>query len=1054
MPLNFLNTGYFAGKVGIGTDSPNKTLELGYSNTEQNVLLNGLPGGDVGTGILVFNTDTTTDEPFANIDFRAGNADGRIAIQRSASNTSNFHFITDSNNTFATKMFLKHSGQLGLGTTDPIKNIEVSYSNTETDVNDNLAGAAAGTGVLLRNLAGTGFANVDFRVNDADGRIAYEWTASNTGNFHFITDNAGTIGTKMFIAAGGNVGIGTTSPVSTWLNTFEPSTGNDTFKLTSEGWIVTPYLTGLAAYYPSQGARPIFWSDVNGTNIQSWDNDAADAISLRSSNGSIRLIVKEGGNVGIGVTSPDAKLHIADTNKAINSEGNLFIATTDDYAIDKGGQISLGGVWHSTPLTTEFAAIAGRKQTAVNGNAGGYLQLSTSNSSGGNLTEKMRITSDGSVGIGTDDPIAPLHVVTPAVGGVNLTDISRTADNLVRFTNPQYSTSATMGLLLRVFPDSDARQGAGLLMTGGSDNAASNLSLFVSKDDGTSSNISQSYSALHIAGNTGNVGIGETSPDGKLHVHQTGSGTLTTIITEDDARKLFIGRDAINCKDLNNNGALLYLNQAGGNVNISNNLGIGTTIPDFKLDVEGTFGVSNLPGNVTSTSVLVRNETIGSEILSNPDFATNTIWGGSGSIANGQLTKTGGGLAYQTYSGLSSGAMYLVEVDVASIAGTANFYLGGTNSSALIVGKQSFYQLGGDANALVGFNNGYVGSTGSVFNSVSLKLVTSASDQIQTRQLSSDAFGPGNGPYLPLSAGSGFPLTGDLYTGTNAINTRRLNINSFSAGAGLVMNYGNATGTVEFISLQSNGVTSPIKLQMRQSPNESDLILAGSSGTGLTLTSASNALFEGNVGIGVTGPQSKLQVDGGIQMADDTDTASVTKVGTMRYRTATNEPVPVTGTDLVTNGDLAASTGWNLQNSASINNTTGVATVPGAGSLTSTGGNWSLYQDNVMDPNKTYMLRFQARRDAGPNANMYAGWAYTNQFNQTVTFDWVQYEVVFTTTSQTWDELTFGGVTGTTFEVKDIVVIEVTEENASYADMCMQTGSSTYEWVNIVRNTY
>jgi len=210
----------------------------------------------------------------------------------------------------------------------------------------------------------------------------------------------------------------------------------------------------------------------------------------------------------------------------------------------------------------------------------------------------------------------------------------------------------------------------------------------------------------------------------------------------------------------------------------------------------------------------------------------------------------------------------------------------------------------------------------------------------------------------------------------------------------------------------------------------------------------------GNVGIGTTSPQSKLQVAGGIQMADDTATASAAKVGTMRYRTATNEPVPVTGTELVTNGDLASSTGWNLQNSASINNTTGVATVPGAGSLTSTGGNWSLYQSNVMAPNKTYMLRFQARRDAGPNANMYAGWAYSNQFNQTVTAAWVQYQVVFTTGTQTWNELTFGGVTGTTFEVKDITVVEVTEEDASYADMCMQTGSSTYEWVNIVRNTY
>jgi len=38
--------------------------------------------------------------------------------------------------------------------------------------------------------------------------------------------------------------------------------------------------------------------------------------------------------------------------------------------------------------------------------------------------------------------------------------------------------------------------------------------------------------------------------------------------------------------------------------------------------------------------------------------------------------------------------------------------------------------------------------------------------------------------------------------------------------------------------------------------------------------------------------------------------------------------------------------------------------------------------------------------------------------------------------------------------VDSLSIVKVTEEDASYADMCMQTAASTYEWVNIVRNSY
>jgi hypothetical protein len=40
----------------------------------------------------------------------------------------------------------------------------------------------------------------------------------------------------------------------------------------------------------------------------------------------------------------------------------------------------------------------------------------------------------------------------------------------------------------------------------------------------------------------------------------------------------------------------------------------------------------------------------------------------------------------------------------------------------------------------------------------------------------------------------------------------------------------------------------------------------------------------GNVGIGTTTPRAKLDVAGGIKMADDSSTASSANVGTQRYR--------------------------------------------------------------------------------------------------------------------------------------------------------------------------
>ena len=123
----------------------------------------------------------------------------------------------------------------------------------------------------------------------------------------------------------------------------------------------------------------------------------------------------------------------------------------------------------------------------------------------------------------------------------------------------------------------------------------------------------------------------------------------------------------------------------------------------------------------------------GSELVSNGNFANSGNWGGSFSIntSSGQLTKTAGGLAFQT-GVITSGKKYKIVVDVASLDGATNIYAGGNNSENLTVGVQTIFMTGGSQNDFIGLNNGFTSSSGSVFNSISVKEFT-ASDMDVTR---------------------------------------------------------------------------------------------------------------------------------------------------------------------------------------------------------------------------------------------------------------------------------------------------------------------------------
>ena len=99
----------------------------------------------------------------------------------------------------------------------------------------------------------------------------------------------------------------------------------------------------------------------------------------------------------IGVTVANTNYPI---NGAYNSFGNLNIYTTNEEAQNMGGSLTLGGTGAGGVYS--YGAIYGKKESTGAGSALGYLAFATDDNN--NLVERMRITSGGNVGIGTNSP--------------------------------------------------------------------------------------------------------------------------------------------------------------------------------------------------------------------------------------------------------------------------------------------------------------------------------------------------------------------------------------------------------------------------------------------------------------------------------------------------------------------------------------------------------------------------------------------------------------------------------------------------------------------------
>jgi len=134
------------------------------------------------------------------------------------------------------------------------------------------------------------------------------------------------------------------------------------------------------------------WNDQD----QYGDFAIAQATTQGGSTYSPKFLITTLGNIGMGTATPNGPLDIVGTTY----DGKYTISLIDSAAVaaNIGGGIYFGGNYTGT-TKTGWAGIVGKKDNATDGQYGGYLAFYT-RTNGSSPAERMRIGSDGKVGIG------------------------------------------------------------------------------------------------------------------------------------------------------------------------------------------------------------------------------------------------------------------------------------------------------------------------------------------------------------------------------------------------------------------------------------------------------------------------------------------------------------------------------------------------------------------------------------------------------------------------------------------------------------------------------
>jgi hypothetical protein len=489
-----------SGKVGIGTDSPSKMLDLSANNT----------GGASASNVLRFTDIDST----ASSDQESGSIEFYTSDSSNPGVGSAIKGLSGANGTASANLLFEVSGseRMRIDSSGDIKFAGANSNTTVLSLNTDsgsdtkqltLAGGGAdsdGRGARFR-LYGNNHASLAGDADLSTGNVSgaqMDIRAKDKITLHTNSNPSVTIDSS------GNVGIGTDSPNSN-LSVLKNQTSDTAIEVSNVGSVSATTTASFLLSETPGTPKGWFRRYRDGTARTSIGYDGS--FIIESTAGTERMRIDSSGNVGIGTDAPSSKLDIQQ-----GTAGNIISAEFDntDYTANNRNAIKIR---QATSAGSSFSTFLGTDKDT------GNVFLSNDSIT----ADHFVINTSGQVGIGTTSPDEKLEVYQ---GNIKLGTDTNTTSKLI------FERTAAIRAELYVGSSNQLQ-----FDLAGSERMRIGSTGDISFRDGSASE------AFYWDADVARLGIGETSPSTKLHLYEAGSTSIYSRI-QNGNNSLYLGLES------------------------------------------------------------------------------------------------------------------------------------------------------------------------------------------------------------------------------------------------------------------------------------------------------------------------------------------------------------------------------------------------------------------------------------------------------------------------------------------------------------------------------